>query len=318
MSLLLSPKRAPELSDGLVALQQLDERFLEPVLLAVNDPEIQALTATKKLFRREEIAQWLATRTGAPGRLDWAILASGEYVGEIVLNELDEDKKRCNLRIALASSSVFSKGYGSAALALVVDWALQEGGLEKVTLSVLNTNRRAINAYEKVGFVAGREYSEGKLRFLRMRIDKFDRVKALAEYQMALHLDVTEWSFGWDNARRRAGLCSYTDKRITISTYMAQVHSIDETLQVVLHEIAHALAGKEAGHTKKWLAVAKSIGYRNEKFTGREIAEEFAPWVGTCPAGHEHFRYRKPTRALSCAHCGSSFSKRNLISWQSR
>ena len=87
---------------------------------------------------------------------------------------------------------------------------------------------------------------------------------------------------------------------------------------VVLHEVAHAMCGKNAGHTKTWLNTAKSIGYRAEKFTGKEIASEFAPWVGFCPAGHEHFRYRKPTRQLACGLCGRSFSKANLIEWRSR
>lgn len=277
-----------------------------------------ALTATKKTFTREQIADWLATRPGAPDRLDWAILHEGEYVGEIVLNELKPEKLSMNLRIALAESRVFSRGFGSEAIGLVADYAFDSLGLDKITLEVLVDNARAIGAYEKVGFVAGREFSEGKLRFLRMSLSKFDRILALSEALMAQHLDVTKWQFRWDNAKRRAGLCNYRDRVISISTYHAQVHPIDETLQVVLHEIAHALCGKEAGHTKVWLATAKSIGYRAERFTGKEIAENFAPWVGYCPAGHEHFRYRKPTRQLSCALCSKTFSKANLIEWQSR
>ena len=318
MSSLKNPVRAPRLSDGFVVLEQLDSRFLEPVLLSVNDPVVARLTATKEKFSRERIEGWLGTRTGAANRLDWAILVDGEYVGEIVLNDHDEAKNECNLRIALAGEQHFSKGYGSGALALVIDYALDVLKLAKVKLSVLEDNLRAINAYEKVGFLPGRSYSEGKLRFKRMSIDKFDRVKALAEYLMATHLDVQLWQFGWDNARRRAGLCNYTDKRITISTYLAQVHTIDETIQVVLHEIAHALCGKDIGHGKKWLETAISIGYRNERFTGKEIAEEFAPWVGTCPSGHEHYRYRKPSGISSCSICSPEFSRQFLISWQSR
>jgi predicted SprT family Zn-dependent metalloprotease len=223
-----------------------------------------------------------------------------------------------NLRIALAGPSVFGRGFGSEAVALAVDYGLQGLGLSKITLSVLVDNARASGAYEKVGFVAGREYSEGKHRFLRMSIDRFDRVLALAERKMAEHLDVQVWSFKWDNAKRRAGLCNYRDKTISISTYHAQVHSFEDTMQVVLHEIAHALCGKDAAHGKKWLETAKSIGYRAERFTGKEIATEFAPWVGHCPAGHEHFRYRKPTRQLACGLCGRSFSKANLIEWRPR
>ena len=318
MSIKEFPALAPRLEGELVRLVQLDSTFFDAAFAAVNEPESRRLTATKKVFTGTEIRDWLATRPGAPERIDWAILHEGDYVGEVVLNEFNAAKSSMNLRIALAGPAVFGRGFGSEAVALAVDYGLQELGLSKITLSVLVENARAIGAYEKVGFVAGREYSEGKHRFLRMSIDRFDRVLALAERKMAEHLDVQVWSFKWDNAKRRAGLCNYRDKTISISTYHAQVHSFDDTMQVVLHEIAHALCGKDAAHGKKWLETAKSIGYRAERFTGKEIASEFAPWVGFCPAGHEHFRYRKPTRHLACGLCGRSFSIANLIEWQPR
>lgn len=171
---------------------------------------------------------------------------------------------------------------------------------------------------ENLGFEAKREFTERGVRQQRFSCDRYDFIRALAEAKMAEHLDMEVWQFGFDSAKRRAGLCNYTDKTITISRYLVDIHTVDESMQVVLHEVAHAIAGKKAGHTKAWLSVAKSIGYRAEKFTGKEIAEETASWVGTCPAGHEHFRYRKPTRQLACGLCGRGFSRRNLISWTQR
>jgi RimJ/RimL family protein N-acetyltransferase len=318
MNQVIFPPRAPQLEGGLVTLAQLDATFLDQAFAAVNDPETRRLTATEETFTREQIAEWLASRPGVAERIDWAILHDGEYIGEVVLNFYDAEKSTMNLRIALAGPSLFGRGFGSEAIALVVDYGFEKLGLSEIALEVLVDNARAIGAYEKVGFVHRRQFSQGKHRFLRMRINKFDRVLALAERKMAEHLDLQVWSFKWDNAKRRAGLCNYRDKTISISTYHAQVHTIDETLQVVLHEIAHALCGKEAGHSKVWLAKAKSIGYRAERFTGKEIASEFATWVGFCPAGHEHFRYRKPTRALACGLCSRSFSKSNVIEWRSR
>ncbi|MFD4421804.1 hypothetical protein ACFWN7_09900 [Agromyces sp. NPDC058484] len=34
---------------------------------------------------------------------------------------------------------------------------------------------------------------------------------------IALHLDPDVWSFGFDNAKKRAGLCNYTARRISVS-----------------------------------------------------------------------------------------------------
>ncbi len=171
---------------------------------------------------------------------------------------------------------------------------------------------------ENVGFQNARQFNKGKTRLQRLTLDRYDFVRALAEIKMAEYLDMNLWQFGFDSARRRAGLCNYTDNTITISRYLVDIHTIDESMQVVLHEVAHAMCGKRDGHNKKWLATAKSIGYRAEKFTGTEIAAETANWIGTCKNGHTHYRYRQPSRPLACGICARGFSRSNLIIWHHR
>ncbi len=138
-----------------------------------------------------------------------------------------------------------------------------------------------------------------------------------ADALIALHLDAS-WTFGFDNAKTRAGLCNYTAKRITVSRYLASRYDDDEIHQVLLHEVAHAVAGARAGHGPKWRAVGADLGYVGSRLHDGAIADELAPWVGTCPAGHEHFRYRRPTRPLSCGRCSRGFSQANLIDWRQR
>jgi hypothetical protein len=111
-----------------------------------------------------------------------------------------------------------------------------------------------------------------------------ERVRRWADALIALHLDPTVWSFGFDNAKKRAGLCNYTAKHISVSRYLAARYDDDEIHQILLHEVAH----------------------------------ELAPWVGQCPAGHEHFRYREPQRPLSCGLCRRGFDRANLIVWRHR
>ena len=135
---------------------------------------------------------------------------------------------------------------------------------------------------------------------------------------MGQKLDLNVWSFGFDNAKRRFGLCSYSDKHITVSRYLVELHSLDETMQVVLHEIAHAICGKAAAHGKKWLATAKALGYRDETIDGNEIANETAKFVGVCPNGHDHYRFRKPAKGLSCGKCSANYDVRYTIKWTSR
>ena len=91
-------------------------------------------------------------------------------------------------------------------------------------------------------------------------MSELSRVRIWADALIARHLDAS-WSFGFDNAKRRAGLCDYTRKRISVSRYLAARYDDDTNHQTLLHEVAHAIAGASAGHGTKWKAVARDLGY---------------------------------------------------------
>ncbi|PJJ73311.1 SprT-like family protein [Diaminobutyricimonas aerilata] len=139
-----------------------------------------------------------------------------------------------------------------------------------------------------------------------------------ADALIHLHLDPAVWSFGFDNAKTRAGLCNYTEHRITVSRHLASRFEDDEIHQVLLHEVAHAMAGPRAGHGPRWKAIAREIGYTGKRLHDGEIATELAPWVGTCPAGHVHYRYRRPARPLACGRCSRRYDPAHAIDWVKR
>jgi len=145
-----------------------------------------------------------------------------------------------------------------------------------------------------------------------------ERVEKWAEALIVLHLDAEVWSFRFDHARTRAGMCDFTHKRISVSRHLAARYDDDEIHQVLLHEVAHALAGPRAGHGSTWRSVAADIGYDGKRTHDGSVANDLAPWRGECPAGHEHFRFRKPQRPLSCGACSRGFSRANIITWHKR
>jgi len=148
-------------------------------------------------------------------------------------------------------------------------------------------------------------------------VAELDRVRTWAHALIELHLDPS-WSFAFDNARTRAGLCNYTAKRISVSRHMALLSEDDEVHQVLLHEVAHALVGKEIGHGPRWRAVAADLGYAGGRTFDGPIAKDLAPWLGTCPAGHEIHRHRRPTKPMSCGRCSRRFDPAHLIRWVRR
>lgn len=145
-----------------------------------------------------------------------------------------------------------------------------------------------------------------------------NEVSRTASALIAEHLDAS-WSFGFDRARTRGGACHWSKRRITVSSILAARWEFDEVHQVLLHEVAHAVAGPRAGHGKKWLTVARSLGYRGGATHRNEVASELASWIGECPAGHVIYRYRRPDAKLrSCSRCAPRFDERFIVSWRPR
>ncbi|MBO9627483.1 MAG: SprT-like domain-containing protein [Microbacterium sp.] len=143
------------------------------------------------------------------------------------------------------------------------------------------------------------------------------RVRVWAEALLALHLDAG-WTFAFDTAKTRAGLCDHARKRISVSRYLAAKFDDDAIHQVLLHEVAHAIAGPRAGHGARWLRIAREIGYEGGRTHDGPVAIERARWVGHCPQGHEHIRFRRPSRPVSCGRCSRRYDPANAIVWESR
>ena len=74
--------------------------------------------------------------------------------------------------------------------------------------------------------------------------------------------DLHAWSFRFGNARTNLGECRAKERLIVLSRAHAMEGTPDDVEDTVLHEIAHALAGPEAGHGPAWKAIARRLGAR--------------------------------------------------------
>lgn len=102
-----------------------------------------------------DLEQWYATRGAHDDRLDLSIIeqATGEWAGEVVLNELNADNESCGFRILLQGPRFYGRGLGTEASRLVLDYAFGVVGVHRVELQVYDFNPRARHVYEKLGFV---------------------------------------------------------------------------------------------------------------------------------------------------------------------
>lgn len=114
------------------------------------------------------------------------------------------------------------------------------------------------------------------------------------------------WTFSFDRAKRRFGVCKYRTKNISLSTALTELNEEEQVKDTILHEIAHALAGSRAGHYAKWRYTAMSIGAKPTRCYGEEVIKPAHKWLGTCPNGHETKRMKR--MKVACAKCCNEFN----------
>ena len=129
---------------------------------------------------------------------------------------------------------------------------------------------------------------------------RFAEVEREAERLLARY-GLEGWSFQYDDAGRRAGVCWHGLKVIALARLYC-IHSTDQQVRdTILHEIAHALVGPEHNHDAVWKAAARSIGCTGD----RCHYVDFAPprYIMSCPrcrwAQRENFR-RRGTICKTC------------------
>jgi RimJ/RimL family protein N-acetyltransferase len=153
----LSFAEKPTLVGDLVLLRPVTVEDAPGLIEMLKDEEGNRLTGTHAAAEVDaEVAEnWYATRAEHDDRLDLAVIerASGDYVGEVVLNELDAANRSCGFRICLLGPRAFGRGYGTEATRLVLAHAFDTVGVNRVELEVYDFNPRARHVYEKVGFV---------------------------------------------------------------------------------------------------------------------------------------------------------------------
>ena len=107
------------------------------------------------------------------------ILLDEKVIGEVVLKNLDAEKKSCELGICLVNDSVKNRGYGTAAEKLALEKAFGEYGLETVLADCLLKNTRSQHVLKKLGFRFVSE--DGHFRYYRITKEEFAARKAAAE-----------------------------------------------------------------------------------------------------------------------------------------
>ncbi|HMN12226.1 MAG TPA: GNAT family protein [Bellilinea sp.] len=91
-------------------------------------------------------------------------IADGKSVGFIGLNQINPLTRNAMVGMGIGERENWSKGYGTEAMKLVLNFAFEQLNLNRVTLDVFEVNQRGIRAYEKAGFLL-----EGRIKQALMK-----------------------------------------------------------------------------------------------------------------------------------------------------
>ena len=131
---------------------KINESLINDYLIMVNDPEVQkGISRKAKIYTYEQELEWVKEKLNE----DKAIFSmiekeTNEYIGNVEIMDIIENVGEIGITITPLKQN---KHYGQEAMKSIINYALNIMNLENVDLNVYKTNPRAINCYEKVGFV---------------------------------------------------------------------------------------------------------------------------------------------------------------------
>ena len=128
-----------------------------------NDPALyETLTSAFRYVSRVAEEEWLSKRLAYSTQevnLAICLASNSQHIGNIYIKNIDWVARHAELGVFIGDPDQRSKGYGQAAMRLVIRHAFQDLGLQRLYGFILADNKASIRMCEKCGLVV-----EGKLR----------------------------------------------------------------------------------------------------------------------------------------------------------
>ena len=120
-----------------------------------SDEEIWRLTSwAAEPMRPEAVERLFEEREKSSMEDSFAIHREGEEepIGVIGLMNISKAHASADLSVIIGDEEERDKGLGTEAIRVILSYAFEDLGLERVNLSVFEYNEPAISSYEKIGF----------------------------------------------------------------------------------------------------------------------------------------------------------------------
>lgn len=139
-----------------------EQTDIEELYRQKNDPEISnMLVGFTMRYSRADISEWIEFHRKCASEIVWVVAEADtdRCVGHVGIYEIDNRVGSGEFGIMLGDRTVWGKGLGRACVEFAACYAFDELNLNRLSLTVLSTNERAMKLYRSVGFI-----DEGRMR----------------------------------------------------------------------------------------------------------------------------------------------------------
>ena len=137
-----------------VYLRILEKADISTTQKWINDPSISDIMGYLPVLSLENQFNWYDTLKNDNTRYIFAICdgSSNEHIGNVGLGKINYISRHCMFNIFIANSSKRSKGFGSEATNLILQFAFNRLNMNKVYLQTSERFKEANKMYQRIGF----------------------------------------------------------------------------------------------------------------------------------------------------------------------
>jgi predicted SprT family Zn-dependent metalloprotease len=152
---------------------------------------------------------------------------------------------------------------------------------------------------------------------IKKEIINHSEIIKIAYELMREHKLSVDWEFRFNNTTSNIAQCNYDKAIIQFSNSYVSLLSQKEIINIILHEIAHALVGAGHNHDAVWQKKALEIGCDGKRLYNGEIVYP-SKYIAKCKyCDNVYYRMRLPknNRTYSCCKCDSIYNPKYILNW---
>ena len=137
-----------------ISIRPITEKDTPNILMWRNSTFVSSRFIYRQKITEEDHQKWMDTQI-KNGKVAQFIIVSEDVkkdIGSVYLRDIDLVNQKAEFGIFIGDVSNCGKGSGSQATMLILSYAFETLGLNKVYLRVLGDNGMAVNCYKKIGF----------------------------------------------------------------------------------------------------------------------------------------------------------------------